>query len=126
VIDPRHLELADISRRDLRQWREAHAAGIVAVGRPFLRGIGGLCKRPGACQNQESAATGKEGACKSLHIHTRYPLSDGWDHRRRSKQASCTRLKRPRTERSPPSEDGSAAHDVTGREYSIGLDLVTP
>ena len=38
VIHPRHLQLADIRRSDLRERREAHAAGIVAVGRPFLRG----------------------------------------------------------------------------------------
>ena len=35
VIHPGHFQLADIRRRDLRDGRKAHAAGIVPVGRPF-------------------------------------------------------------------------------------------
>src|SRR5262249_62066353 len=40
VIRPCDFETADVLGRDLIQGREAHTSGVVAVGRPFLRGVG--------------------------------------------------------------------------------------
>jgi hypothetical protein len=49
VVGPRHFELRDVRRIDLRERRVAHAARIVAIGGP----IAGLCSCCGADRSQQ-------------------------------------------------------------------------
>ena len=69
VIHPRHIQLADIRRGDLRERRKAHAAGIMAVGRPFIRG--GRTRRRFRLRERrghDGHGAGEDRAQKSLHI----------------------------------------------------------
>ena len=74
VVDPRHLEPIDVRGLDLRQRREAHAAGVVAVRGPFLRQIRCLAfirLRECARQRDENAGC-QESAPRSLHTRRKH------------------------------------------------------
>ena len=69
VIHPGHIQLADIRRGDLRERRETHAASIMAVGRPFIRGGWTLRRfRLGKRRGHDGHGPGEDRAHKSLHI----------------------------------------------------------